>query len=104
MLQIWHEQIIIHYSMATTELTTDYLRDITLHLVDKIKHLIEQKRLRSKKWLKTNQVKEMLSVSSGTLNALRTDGVIPFSRVGGSIYYDYSDIIKLMKETKVTNR
>lgn len=90
--------------MATTVLTTDDLREFKLELLDEIKHLIKEEKPRPKKWLKTNQVKEMLSVSSGTLNALRADGIIPFSRVGGSIYYDYSDIIKLMKESKVTNR
>jgi len=90
--------------MATRVLTPDDLRVFKQEILDEIKHLINEERPTSKKWLKSSQVRKMLSVSSGTLNALRADGVIPFSRVGGSIYYDYSDIIKLMKETKVTNR
>ncbi|PKR80699.1 DNA-binding protein [Brumimicrobium salinarum] len=90
--------------MATTVLTTDDLREFKHELLEEIKSLINEEKPEPKKWLKSSQVRKMLSISSGTLQTLRVDGVIPFSRVGGSIYYAYDDIVKILKENKVVNR
>ena len=53
-----------------------------------------------KQWLKTWEVKKMLGISPGTLQALRLNGSIAYSKVGGLIFYSYEDIIKLMKPEK----
>lgn len=89
--------------MATTVLTTDDLREFKHELLEEIKNLLNEEKPAPKKWLKSTQVRKMLSISSGTLQTLRADGVIPFSRVGGSIYYAYGDIVKILKENKVGN-
>jgi len=53
------------------------------------------------KWLKSNEVQKMLDISSGTLKNLRLNGVLPHSKIGGTIYYNYSDIISVLEKNSV---
>ena len=49
-----------------------------------------------KKWLKSHEVRRMLKISPGTLQTLKNNGTIPFSRVGGIHFYEYNEIQKLL--------
>lgn len=49
-----------------------------------------------KKWLRTIEVRKMLSVSSGTIQNLRIQGDLKYSKVGGIFYYDAEDIQEMM--------
>jgi len=49
-----------------------------------------------KKWLKSQEVKKILNISTGTLQNLRNSGSLPYSKIGGLIYYDRETIDKLM--------
>lgn len=53
-----------------------------------------------KKWLKSTEVKKLLGISHGFLQSLRDTGVLPFTKIGGSIYYDYEDITLMMATNK----
>jgi hypothetical protein len=53
-----------------------------------------------KKWLKSNEVKKLLGISHGFLQSLRDNGVLPFTKIGGSIYYDYEDITFMMSSNR----
>lgn len=53
-----------------------------------------------RKWLKSYEVRQMLNLSAGTLQTLRTNGTLPYSRIGGAIYYDYEDIQQLLSAGK----
>lgn len=53
-----------------------------------------------KEWLKSYEVRRLLGISSNTLQSLRLNGTLPFTRVGGLIYYAYEDIRKLMENRK----
>lgn len=53
-----------------------------------------------KKWLKSAEVKKLLGISHGFLQSLRDSGVLPFTKIGGSIYYDYEDIAFMMSANK----
>ena len=44
---------------------------------------------------------ELLQISPGTLQNLRANGVLPFHKVGGIIFYDAEDIQKVMDSSKV---
>ena len=55
------------------------------------------------KWLKSTDVQKMLGISSGTLKNLRLNGVLPYSKIGGTIYYNYSDIISVLEANKICN-
>lgn len=56
-----------------------------------------------KKWLKSSEVKKLLGISHGFLQTLRDTGTLPFTKIGGSIYYDYEDISSMMEAKKVKN-
>lgn len=53
-----------------------------------------------KRWLKSNEVMELLSVSSSGLQNLRINGTIPFTKLGGAHYYDYLEILKILETNK----
>ncbi len=49
-----------------------------------------------KKWLKSYEVKKILNISTGTLQNLRANGTLPFSKIGGLVYYDAEEINKMI--------
>ena len=51
----------------------------------------------AKRWLKSDEVREMLRLSAGKLQYLRDKGIIPFTKLGGITYYDYQEIMQLME-------
>lgn len=52
----------------------------------------------SKSWLKSIEVRKMLGISIGTLQNLRLNGTLPYSKISGLLYYKYEDILKLMEK------
>ena len=59
---------------------------------------------KSKKWLKSPEVRELLSISTGTLQNLRINGTLPYTKIGGVIYYDYDEILKILEENCVNKK
>ena len=53
-----------------------------------------------KKWLKSYEVKKLLNISTGTLQNLRANGTLPYSKMGGLIYYDAEKIDKVLAGQK----
>lgn len=51
----------------------------------------------AKKWLKSSEVKRLLGISTGTLQNLRMNKSLSYSKVGGIIFYDYYEIVKLLE-------
>lgn len=49
-----------------------------------------------KEWLKSYEVRKLLGISAGTLQNLRLNGTLPFTKIGGLMYYRYEEIRKLM--------
>jgi phage pi2 protein 07 len=91
--------------MAATIITTEDLIEFKMELLDDIKKLLNnQSGHTSKKWLKSPEVREMLSISSGTLQNLRINGTLPYAKIGGVIYYDYAEILQVMENNKVHNK
>ena len=52
----------------------------------------------AKKWLKSTEVKKLLGISTGTLQNLRMNGSLSYSKVGGIIFYDQNEITKLLQD------
>ncbi len=90
--------------MPVTILTTDDLYDFKLELLEEIKKLITPKPRESKRYLKSSEVMEMLSISPGTLQNLRINGTLPYSKIGGIILYEEREIERVMEENKVSGR
>jgi hypothetical protein len=51
-----------------------------------------------KPWLKSAEVREILKISPGTLQNLRINGTLKYKRIGGIIYYNYEDIVKMLEK------
>ncbi|MHA7943590.1 helix-turn-helix domain-containing protein [Formosa sp. 3Alg 14/1] len=90
--------------MGVRIITTDDLRDFKIELLEELKALLTRDgEYKSKKWLKSPEVRELLGISHGTLQNLRINGTLPYSKVGGVLYYDYQDIIQVIENNKIHN-
>ena len=49
-------------------------------------------------WLDNQDVMQALHVSPRTLQTLRSNGLLPFSRIGNKLYYRRQDIIKILSD------
>ena len=83
---------------CTLLITTEDLQEFKEDLLLSIKAIIRGNTVQPKKWLKSYQVRKILDISSGTLQTLRNNGTIPFTKIGSIIYYNSEDIDKLLLE------
>ncbi|MDB5141673.1 MAG: helix-turn-helix protein [Mucilaginibacter sp.] len=87
----------INEIMAAEIITKDDLDQFGAKLIHEIKALLSQSGAEPQKWLKSYQVKNMLKISPGTLQNLRMNGTLNFTKIGGILYYKYDDIIRVME-------
>lgn len=91
--------------MSATIITTEDLHEFKLELLDDIKELLNtQSGQVTKKWMKSPEVRELLGISPGTLQNLRVNGTLPYTRVGGVLYYDYQEIMQVLEKNRVDNK
>ncbi len=87
--------------MATAIITTDDLQTFKIELLEDIKSLLKESSGQpSKKWLKSYEVQKVLGISAGTLQTLRNNDTISFTKIGGVIYYDYNEIQKMLNSKR----
>ncbi len=87
--------------MSVEILTTADLHQFKTELFTELKALLNNTTPSvPKKWLKSYDVREMLGISRGTLQNMRTNGTLQATPVGGLMFYDYDDIAKLMQGKK----
>ncbi len=97
--------------MAAQIVTVEDLEQFKTDLIFEFKTIIENqlnigvvKNEEPKKtWLKSHQVQRLLSISPGTLQTLRLNGTLPFTKIGGVLFYDEADINQLF-ENNMRNR
>jgi len=91
--------------MPVEILTTDDLYEFKIELLEEIKKIIKpQTSQESKRYLKSAEVMEMLSISPGTLQNLRINGTLPYSKIGGIILYEEKEIERVLEENKFSLR
>jgi hypothetical protein len=54
-------------------------------------------------WLDNQDVMQMLHISPRTLQTLRSNGTLPFSRIKGKFYYKVSDLEALLNSNYTAN-
>jgi len=87
--------------MSAEIITSDDLRVFKIELLEDIKRLLKEANGQpSKKWLKSYEVRKVLNLSPGTLQNLRINGTLPYTKIGGGIYYDYADIQEMLQSRK----
>ncbi|MBZ9650875.1 MULTISPECIES: helix-turn-helix domain-containing protein [Psychroflexus] len=88
--------------MPTSIITSDDLRDFKTELLEELKILLtKQSKGQLKKYLKSSEVMDLLQISPGTLQNLRINGTLPYTKVGGIIYYDATEIQSVMEANRV---
>ncbi|MAO16783.1 MAG: DNA-binding protein [Muricauda sp.] len=91
--------------MGATIITSEDLMEFKIELLEDIKELLEnQKGQPQKKWIKSNEVRELLDISPGTLQNLRINGTLPYTKIGGVLFYEYHEIMEVLEKNKVYNR
>jgi hypothetical protein len=80
-----------------TIVTKEDLEQFRIQLLEDIRQiLISKDQKPAKPWLKNDEVKKLLDISTNTIQRLRVSGKLRFSKVGGTHYYRYEDIEKLL--------
>ncbi|SEW57460.1 helix-turn-helix domain-containing protein [Chitinophaga arvensicola] len=86
--------------MAKEIITLQDLEVFKADLLKEIKALMDGRLQQNKKWLKSYQVRELLGISAGTLQTMRINGTLPFSKIGGLIFYDADLVNEVMSKGK----
>ena len=87
--------------MAAEIITTDDLREFKIELLEDFKKIIKEHGGQpTKKWLKSYEVRKLLDISPGTLQNLRVNGTLPYTKIGGVMFYDYEEIQMILVNNK----
>ena len=90
--------------MATEIITKEDLREFKTELLGELHSLIQNADEGPKRqWLKSIEVRKMLKISAGSLQNLRVNGHLPYTKVQGIIFYEYQDIIDMIDNNKYNN-
>lgn len=54
-----------------------------------------------KKFLRSSEMRKMFNISAGTLQNMRINGTLPYSKVGTTILYDYDAVLAILNENRV---
>ena len=87
--------------MAIEVITREDLNEFRTLLLDDLKELFLGKQEQSKQWLKSKEVRKLLNISPGTLQNMRINGTLSYTKIGGIIYYSSKDIDKVLEFNKV---
>jgi len=88
--------------MAATIITTEDLAQFKTELLSELQKLLPPQgqtiEKTEVKWLKSHQVQRQLGISPGTLQNLRINGTIPYTKIGGVIFYSQEDINSILQK------
>lgn len=84
-------------------ITKDDLTKFKSELIEDLKKVMTNQPIETKKWLKSYEVRRMLKISPGTLQNMRINRTLPFTKIGGVMYYAYDDIMKMLEDHKTKN-
>lgn len=88
--------------MPATIITPEDLQSFKKEFLEDIRKLLsEQKTVQERKWLKSGEVRKLFALSHGTLLQMRVNGLLPYTKIGGVIYYEYDDIKKMIDRHKL---
>jgi len=92
------EQRIVHRDQLVTLGDLELLKQ---ELIQEIRKSVgNEATSNNRKWLKSAEVKKLLGISTGTLQNLRVNGTLSHSKIGGTAYYNYEEIAKLLKNNE----
>ncbi len=84
--------------MSPNELVTKEALDaFEKRILEKIESLLRPEKSQNKQWLKSKDVRKLLNISPGTLQNLRVNGTLAYTKIGGMMYYKFEDIQKVLE-------
>jgi len=87
--------------MPANILTAEDLEEFKKSLLEEIKEmLLQYNKITIDRWVKSNIVMAKLRISPGTLQNFRINETIPYSKLGGIIYYDEEEINEILLKNK----
>jgi hypothetical protein len=91
--------------LANQLITVEDLQQFKKHLVEELLIALRSQPLQDpKKWMKSHEVRRLLKISPGTLQTLKSSGVIPYTKIGGVHFFDYQDIQDILQSGKMITR
>ncbi|SDQ01609.1 Helix-turn-helix domain-containing protein [Mucilaginibacter sp. OK268] len=78
-------------------ITKEDLRQFKNEMLTEMKHLLKPGLGQSKRWLKSYEVRKLLNISPGTLQNLRVNSTLRYTKIGGLLYYKLEDIQALLE-------
>ncbi|MCT1524873.1 MULTISPECIES: helix-turn-helix domain-containing protein [Sphingobacterium] len=83
--------------MQVELITKEDLKAFREELLAEIRQLMPKAQAAHKQWLKSSEVRKLLNISPGTLQNLRINGTLRYTKVGGMLYYRMEDIQRLLE-------
>jgi hypothetical protein len=87
--------------MAIEVITREDLNEFRTLLLSDLNTMFNSKPQQQKQWLKSNEVRKLLNISPGTLQNLRVNGTLTYTKIGGILYYSNNDLEKVIETNKV---
>ena len=87
--------------MAIEVITREDLNEFRTLLLSDLNAIFNSKPQQQKQWLKSSEVRKLLNISPGTLQNLRVNGTITYTKIGGILYYASNDLDKALETNKV---
>lgn len=87
--------------MAIEVITREDLNEFRTLLLSDLNTMFNSKPQQQKLWLKSNEVRKLLNISPGTLQNLRVNGTLTYTKIGGILYYSSNDLEKVIETNKV---
>ena len=78
-------------------ITKEDLKEFKSDLLKEIKAIVKPGDGQHRTWLKSAEVRKLLKISPGTLQNLRINGTLRYTKVGSIIYYKQEDIDKVLE-------
>ena len=86
--------------MAINVVTVDDLDNFRQRLLEDLRIIVQTKASKQMQWLKSSEVRKVLKISPGTLQNLRINGTLSFTKIGSIIYYNQDDIEAMLSKNK----
>ena len=84
--------------MSVEIITKEDLVQFKSELLTEISKLVKPSEHQgTRQWLKSAEVRKLLNISPGTLQNLRINGTLRYTKIGGMMYYKNSEITRLLE-------
>lgn len=84
-------------------ITKEDLQLFKQELFSELKQFLLPTQQGQKQWLKSSEVRTLLNISPGTLQNLRINGTLRYTKIGGILYYKQEDISGILESAGAGN-